>query len=92
MPVNKNAFRRMSALVQILNDRVGGEFMSVQKLHFILNFNYEIECSKSTVEKDLFALKMDFDLPLQTAGRKGYYLEAPFDFLQALKQYLNIFE
>lgn len=81
----------MSALVQILNDRVGGEFMSVQKLHFAINFRYDIECSKSTLEKDMVTLHMDFDFPVKTDYKKGYYLEERFDFLEALKSYLNIF-
>jgi hypothetical protein len=92
MPVNKNVFRRLSAIAQILNDRVGVGPLNVSKIHFALNWRYEIECCKSTVEKDLFTLRMDFDMPMHTVGKKGYYLKERFDFLQALKSYLNLID
>jgi hypothetical protein len=47
--------------------------------------------SKSTVEKDLFYLKMNFDLEYMS-GKNGIQLIEKVDFIQRLKEYLNIFE
>jgi predicted DNA-binding transcriptional regulator YafY len=85
--------RRMSAIVQILNDRIGVKKVTAEQIRRHLYLAYDIECSKSSIEKDLFALKLDFDLPVQVdQGRRGgYYLTERFDFLEALREYLKLY-
>ncbi|CAB4154255.1 hypothetical protein UFOVP633_43 [uncultured Caudovirales phage] len=47
--------------------------------------------SKSTIEKDLFNLRMNYDFEYKNCGIFGIMLESKVDFLVILKNHLNLF-
>jgi len=85
---NKNQLRRLSVIVYHLNTLLPVTQIELTKK---VNRTMDENFSKSTVEKDLFYLKMNFDLEYMS-GKNGIQLIEKVDFIQRLKEYLNIFE
>ena len=49
----------------------------------------DLQICKSTIEKDLFKMRMDFDIELNSSS-KGYTLAEEVDFVDRVVQYFNI--
>lgn len=45
----------------------------------------------STIEKDLFCLRMDFDIQYKHIRKKGYVLENKIDFETQLLNYIKVY-
>jgi hypothetical protein len=48
-----------------------------------------LQVCKSTIEKDLFKMQMDFDVEL-ISSRRGYKLDGEIDFIDKVVQYFDI--
>lgn len=94
MPVTKQSFRRMSILYRRLEyyfDR--GLFVPTRQLVEEVNERTDNPVCKSSIEKDLFALKIDFDIELETGcnnGQRGIKLATKIDFKKAVLEYLGV--
>lgn len=89
MPVNKNRLRRLSAIVAVLNN-----------CHEPINYNdllvkvidkTDQDVCKSTLEKDIYHLREEYDLQVK-GTRIGLQLVEKVKFLELLKNHLNLFE
>jgi len=86
--MNKTQLRRISAIVKVLNTgiTIKQEELRLQVIEMI-----DREFCKSTLEKDISYLKMEFDLEFLSYGIYGIKLKEPVDFLERLKLHLNLF-
>lgn len=84
---NKNQLRRLSAVVYHLNSMHPVTQIELTKK---VNRSMDENFSKSTIEKDLFYLKMNFDIEY-LSGKNGIQLIEKIDFIERLKNYLNLF-
>jgi len=75
--------QRLRIAIDVLNAQKGTPIKGVDFLSLI-NSIATIPACKSQFEKDIFKLREDFDAPIK-AGKKGYYLDEPFDFFESLK-------
>lgn len=85
---NKNQLRRLSAIVHVMNSC---QCMRLDKIRKKVNSNMDENFSKSTIEKDLFNLRMNYDFEYKNCGIFGIMLESKVDFLVILKNHLNLF-
>lgn len=86
MPKTKNKLRRLSIIVDELNSL---QVMKIEDLHDrIVSRLGEYVC-KSTIDKDIFDLKMDFDIDI-IGSRRGVCIHEKVDFIDRLKSLLNI--
>jgi hypothetical protein len=86
--MNKTQLRRISAIVKVLNT---GETMKQEVLRLKVIDLIDRDFCKSTLEKDIQYLKMEFDLELIHCGIYGVKLREPIDFLERLRLHLNLF-
>ena len=86
--MNKTQLRRISAIVKVLNT---GETMKQEVLRLKVIDLIDRDFCKSTLEKDIQYLKMDFDLEFISYGIYGIKLKEKVDFLEILKLHLNLF-
>jgi len=90
MPSCRNKFLRLSkiyTLLEIWHDK--DLFISGQKLCDEVNDRIDFTVCKSSIEKDIFTLKEDFDLEIKSSP-KGIILVKKIDFRQAMLQYLGL--
>jgi hypothetical protein len=85
---NKNQLRRLSAIVHVMNC---GKWMNLNQIQNKVNLNMQDHFSRSTIEKDLFNLKMNYDFEYESKKGYGIRLENEVDFLELLKIHLNLF-
>lgn len=86
MPKIKNKLRRLSIIVDELNSL---QVMKIEGLHDrIVSRLGEYVC-KSTIDKDIFDLKMDFDIDI-IGSRRGVCIHEKVDFIDRLRSLLNI--
>lgn len=85
---NKNQLRRMSAIVHVMNSC---KWLTIEQIKDKVNDIMFENFSKSTIEKDLFNLKMNYDLEYQKKMSIGIKLEEKVCFLELLKIHLNLF-
>jgi len=77
----------MSVISNLINDKPRTKAEIINKLQQIL----DIEVCNSTIEKDMFCLKMDFDAPIECDRSKAmYYMDEPYSFKEALINWLEI--
>lgn len=88
MPENFRALKRISNIVDVLNENVGMP-IPTKKILTIVNRRTEENWCKSQIEKDLFRLKMDFDMEYSVKPAHGIFLEEKFDFISALKAFFK---
>lgn len=87
MPKNKNCIRRL----YIIANRLAYKPTSKKELIEIIKEKTDDEICNSSIEKDMFLLKMDFDAPLKYNKRlEAYYLTENYDFKSALFNWLNV--
>lgn len=86
--INKTQLRRISAIVKVLNT---GVTIKQEQLRTDVVELIDREFCKSTLEKDMQYLKMEFDLELIHCGIYGVKLKEPIDFLERLRLHLNLF-
>lgn len=86
--MNKTQLRRISAIVKVLNT---GETMKQEVLRLKVIDLIDRDFCKSTLEKDIQYLKMDFDLEFISYGIYGIKLKEKVDFLERLRLHLNLF-
>lgn len=86
--MNKTQLRRISAIVKVLNT---GETMKQEVLRLKVIDLIDRDFCKSTLEKDIQYLKMEFDLEFISYGIYGIKLKEKVDFLERLKLHLNLF-
>lgn len=85
---NKNQLRRLSAIVHVMNSC---QLMSITQIQEKVNDIMDENFSRSTIEKDLFNLKMNYDLEYETFMNRGIKIDSKVDFLGILKNHLNLF-
>lgn len=85
---NKNQLRRLSAIVHVMNSC---RLMSITQIQEKVNDIMDENFSRSTIEKDLFNLKMNYDLEYETFMNRGIKIDSKVDFLGILKNHLNLF-
>lgn len=91
MPTNKVQLRRLSAIVKVLNRH---DFINGKDLTMIVSGMIDLDVCKSTIEKDLFYLKEEFDAPIiakRGSPGAGYRLEYRIDFVTLLRIHLNLY-
>jgi hypothetical protein len=91
MPINKTQLRRLSAIVHVLNHST----CNTEQLRCKVSELIDVEVCKSTIEKDLYHLRMEYDLDdyivKNNGGRGGYHIPDKIDFITLLKNHLNLF-
>jgi hypothetical protein len=88
---NKKQIRRLSAIVQVLNDEKARERWIFQEdLRKKVIEKIDMKVCKSTIDKDLFYLREEYDFPLE-GSRYGLKLKKQVNFLHLLKEHLNLF-
>jgi hypothetical protein len=88
MPINKTQLRRLSAIVHVLNHST----CNTQQLRCKVSELIDVEVCKSTIEKDLYHLRMEYDLDEYIERRSGgYHIPDKIDFITLLKNHLNLF-
>ena len=80
--------RRLSAICRILNS---GETLNLEEIRRRSSDLMDSDFSPSTLDKDLAYLKLNFDVELTRCGSYGLRLAEPFDFVERLRSYLNLF-
>lgn len=91
MPTTKNGVRRICAIHQMIsaNPYKLTKFDIQRRLEDYIGD----DISMSSIEKDFFSLKMDFDVEIRYSKfHKGYYIQNdnPFLFMENLFSYLGI--
>jgi len=86
--MNKTQLRRISAIVKILNT---GVTIKQEQLRTDVVELIDRDFCKSTLEKDMQYLKMEFDLELIHCGIYGVRLKEKVDFLEQLRLHLKLF-
>jgi len=86
--MNKTQLRRISAIVKILNT---GVTIKQEQLRTDVVELIDRDFCKSTLEKDMQYLKMEFDLELIHCGIYGVRLKEKVDFLERLRLHLKLF-
>jgi len=86
--MNKTQLRRISAIVKILNT---GVTIKQEQLRTDVIELIDRDFCKSTLEKDMQYLKMEFDLELIHCGIHGVRLREPINFLEQLRLHLKLF-
>jgi len=88
MPINKTQLRRLSAIVHVLNNST----CNTQQLKNKVSELIDVEVCKSTIEKDLYHLRMEYDLDEYIERSSGgYHIPENIDFIALLKNHLNLF-
>jgi hypothetical protein len=88
MPINKTQLRRLSAIVHVLKE----SHLNTKQLRCKVSELIDMEVCKSTIEKDLYHLRMEYDLDdYIEKGPGGYHIPSDIDFLTLLKNHLNLF-
>jgi hypothetical protein len=88
MPINKTQLRRLSAIVHVLNHST----CNTKQLRNKVSELIDVEVCKSTIEKDLYHLRMEYDLDEYIERRSGgYHIPENIDFIALLKNHLNLF-
>ena len=90
MPVAKNAIRRLCATYSIIRH---SHYISKENLIERLSEKMDETFSKSSMEKTMFTLRMDFDINLKYSRRnKGYFIENADDdrFIVNMFHYLKL--
>jgi hypothetical protein len=87
MPKIKNVIRRLSIIANALINKPLSKNELQQKL--FEKIQEHVCCS--TIEKDLFLLRMDFDAPIIYEKRtKKYYITKSYNFNKSLLNWLNV--
>jgi len=86
--MNKTQLRRISAIVKVLNT---GVTIKQEQLRTDVVELIDRDFCKSTLEKDMQYLKMEFDLELIHCGIYGVRLKEKVDFLEQLRLHLKLF-
>ena len=88
MPALRNQMRRISILYREIRDH-----SPITQKELLDRVNQIVEpdmrVCKSTIEKDLFKMKMDFDVEI-ISSRRGYKLAEEIDFKEKVIEYFNI--
>ena len=88
MPINKTQLRRLSAIVHVLNHST----CNTKQLRCKVSELIDLEVCKSTIEKDLYHLRIEYDLDEYIERRPGgYHIADKIDFITLLKNHLNLF-
>lgn len=88
MPRIKNSLRRMSLIYNLIKNNGP---ISKKDLTRKINLALDEPVCNSTIEKDLFNLKMDFDIEYKHINRKGYVLEKEVNFDERVLNYVNFY-
>jgi hypothetical protein len=87
MPKIKKAVRRLSIIANAL---VSKPLSKIELQEMLFEKIQEHVCC-STIEKDLFLLRMDFDAPIVYQKRNNtYHIKETYDFNQSLLNWLNV--
>jgi hypothetical protein len=86
MPILREQMQRMSIIYREIKNRGP---VTCKHLHSKVNSIVDRPVCKSTIEKDLFKLKMDFDVEF-ISSRRGYVLADEVDFVDKVVEYFNI--
>lgn len=78
--------RRLAKVVSILNT---GQVVTTEEIRKRVSEALDKEYCKSTIEKDVFLLRMEFDLDIQARVPKGLQMKEPVDFVEHLKKFLE---
>lgn len=88
MPAKRNQMRRISILYREIKNN--GPLTCKELLKRVNDkVDPDLQICKSTIEKDLFKMQIDFDVKL-IASKRGYKLDGEIDFLDKVKQYFDI--
>lgn len=86
MAAMREQMRRMSIIYREIRDNGP---ISCSQLLSKVNCSIDQPVCKSSIEKDIFKLKMDLDVDLDSS-RQGYTLAEEVDFKEHVMQYFNI--
>jgi len=83
----RHKLRRMSAIVYCLQQRA----YTTERLHSKVNYILSDNFSKSSIEKDLFMLREDFDCPIERSP-SGLIIIDDYDFIAKLTEWVQLYE
>ena len=86
--ISNTRLRRLSAICRVLNSN---ETLKLDEIRRRSSDLMDSDFSPSTLDKDLAYLKMNFDVEITHCGSYGLRLAEPFDFIDRLRSYLNLF-
>lgn len=86
MPIQREQMRRMSIIYREIRDNGP---INCTRLLSKVNNNIDTPVCRSSIEKDIYRLKMELDVELDSS-RKGYTLVEEVDFKEQVIQYFNI--
>ena len=83
----RNKIRRMAAIVYCLQRRA----YTIERLHKKINYILCDNFSKSSIEKDIFMLRDEFDCPIERSP-SGLVIIEDYDFMSKLTQWVQFYE
>lgn len=87
MKKDKFILKRYAAIIEVLNSM---QVVKIETIREKVSKKMDYEYSKSTIEKDLQNLKLDFDIEYRAVVTKGIQLIERVDYIERLTAYLNI--
>lgn len=83
----RHKIRRMSAIVYCLQQRA----YTIERLHSKVNHILSDNFSKSSIEKDMFMLREEFDCPIERSPA-GLVIIEDYDFISKLTEWVQLYE
>jgi hypothetical protein len=81
-----NKIKRMVKVYQVLEQN---EIITIDQIVSKVNHSIDYPVCKSSIEKDIFNLKMDFDIEIESS-RLGLMLVEKIDIKEKVLQYLGL--
>jgi hypothetical protein len=83
----RNKLRRMSAIVYCLQQRP----YTIARLHTRINHILSDNYSQSSIEKDIFMLREEFDCPIEKSP-VGLVILEDYDFIAKVTEWVQLYE
>jgi hypothetical protein len=79
-----NKLKRIYKICNIMNDL---NIITIKQLHKKMNTD-EYPCCKSSIEKDLFFMKMELDIEYETLHNRGIRFTEKVDLIERIKAWI----
>ena len=79
-----NKLKRINRICNIMNNL---QIITIKELHKKLD-SVEYPCCKSSVEKDLFFMKMELDIEYETLHNRGIRFNEKVDLIERIKDWI----
>jgi len=79
-----NKLKRINKICNVMNNL---RVISINELHKKIDTD-EYPCCKSTIEKDLFFMKMELDIEVERINQTGIRFSEKVDLIERIKEWL----